>query len=179
LGNLRTANPRLRLVDWYPTPFGSSIEAYLHRRLVLHRREGEFFEVDADTVRREITYAIAETVLRPSQDEIEPIEKMTNLSVSRSPDESELLLLSELLNIRAEKTRLEWREESILAQIKRSIGQASGLNDWATFAPVERRTFDSKALRVAHPDLANQFTRLSISRTLRVQPYIRSHDGED
>jgi hypothetical protein len=176
LVNLRTANPRLQLIDWYPTPFGSSIEAYLHGRLVMHRRQGEFFEIDINTVRDELTQAISETTLRPTADEIAPIERLTELSASRLPNENELRLLSELLDIRAEKTRLEWREESILAQIKRSIGGASGLDDWATYTLVERKSLDTKALREVLPDIADRFTRISISRTLRIKPYIRPVD---
>ena len=176
LANLRTANPRLELIDWYPTPFGSTIEAYLHRRLMVYRRRGEFFKIDIEAVRKEVTEAIAETALRPTADELGPIERLTELSASRPTNEEELRLLSELLDIRAERTRLEWREESILAKLERSIGDASGLNDWATFKPVERRSLDAKALRDAHPDIANRFTRISISRILRIQPFIRSAD---
>ena len=176
LANLRTANPRLKLIDWYPTPFVTSIEAYLHRRLIKYRRRGEFFEIDIEAVRKEVSQAIKETALRPTAEELRPIEGLTELSVSRSPNEEELHLLSELMDIRTERTRLEWREESILAQLKRSIGNASGLNDWATFNPVERKSLDAKALRDAYPDIADRFTRISISRTLRIQPYLRITD---
>ena len=47
LSNLRTANPRLELVQWFETDDDSTVEAYVHSKLVKHRKSGEFFEVNS------------------------------------------------------------------------------------------------------------------------------------
>jgi hypothetical protein len=47
LSNLRTANPRLELIQWFETDDDSTVEAYIHSKLVKHRKSGEFFEVNS------------------------------------------------------------------------------------------------------------------------------------
>ena len=54
LANLRTANPRLSLVEWFETEHDSTAESYVHAKLVEHRQEGEFFSVTPDVAQQEV-----------------------------------------------------------------------------------------------------------------------------
>ena len=59
LTNLRTANPRLELVQWFETDDDSTVEAYIHSKLVKHRKSGEFFDVKTVIAISEIELAFS------------------------------------------------------------------------------------------------------------------------
>ena len=104
--NLRTANPRLVLLEWVETSYDSALESYIHNRLASFRREGEFFEVDIDTVKREITAAISLLSERPTNEALSEVISIRDVTPSRDPMDEEVYLLSKILDIRSELEKL-------------------------------------------------------------------------
>ena len=174
--NLRTANPRLVLLEWVETPYDSALESYIHNRLASFRREGEFFEVDIDTVKREITAAISLLSERPTNEVLSEVISIQDVTPSRDPMDEEIYLLSKILNIRSELEKLRLEESVLLDRLKVSVGLSAGLNNWVTFNPVERRSIDMTALERDFPEMLEKYRIKSISRTLRIQPFIRQRE---
>jgi hypothetical protein len=176
LANLRTANPRLVLLEWIETQFESSVESYVHNRLSVYRREGEFFEVTPEHAKQEIEDALTLLAQKPDEIELQRINALETTEPARGVINSELELINEILKIRAELQKLSFKEGVLIDRLKISIGASSGLEDWATFNPVERQTIDVQALRREYPGIADRFSVRSTSRTLRIQPFIRQRD---
>jgi len=174
--NLRTANPRLVLLEWVETPYDSALESYIHNRLASFRREGEFFEVDIDTVKREITAAISLLSERPTNEALSEVISIQDVTPSRDPMDEEVYLLSKILNIRSELEKLRLEESVLLDRLKVSVGLSAGLNNWVTFNPMERRSIDMTALERDFPEMLEKYRIKSISRTLRIQPFIRQRE---
>ena len=174
--NLRTANPRLVLLEWVETPYDSALESYIHNRLASFRREGEFFEVDIDTVKREITAAISLLSERPTNEALSEVISIQDVTPSRDPMDEEVYLLSKILNIRSELEKLRLEESVLLDRLKVSVGLSAGLNNWVTFNPVERRSIDMTALERDFPEMLEKYRIKSVSRTLRIQPFIRQRE---
>ena len=176
LANLRTANPRLVVLDWIETIFDSSVESYVHTRLASFRREGEFFDVSADIARQEINEALTLMSQRPLDEELNQVVTLQNVAPSRDPDTEELSLLTEIVSLRSELQKLQLRESVLIDRLKISLGESAGLNHWATFNPVMRQSIDTTALRRDFPEIIEKYTVKSISRTLKVQPFIRQRE---
>lgn len=176
LANLRTANPRLVLLEWIETKFESSVESYVHNRLSVYRREGEFFEVTPEQAKQEIEDALTLLAQKPDETELQQINALVTTEPARDAINSELELINEILKIRAELQKLNLKEGVLIDRLKISIGARSGLDNWATFNPVERQTIDVQALRREYPEIAERFSIRSTSRTLRIQPFIRQRD---
>jgi predicted phage-related endonuclease len=72
--------------------------------------------------------------------------------------------------IKTRITELEAEKEGIEAQIKLTLGDATTLTldgkPVATWKAQDRSTLDTKALRQAHPQLAESFTRTNPHRVL-------------
>jgi len=179
LNNLRTANPRLVLLEWIETVFDSAVESYVHNRLASYRKEGEFFEVGIEMIRQEINDALAIMNQRPADSALKEITTLSDVGQARDPAAEELSWLSEILRIRSELEKLELKESMLLDRLKVSIGKSSGLNHWATFSPVTRQSLDSTALRNDFPELYEKYLVRSVSRTLKIQPFIRQKERTD
>lgn len=173
LANLRTANPRLQLAHWVETEHESRLESHLHGSLASHRREGEFFEVKPEDALQEARWAIDQIARWPNEDVLAAIAHEVNLQPARPANDTELSLLQKLLAVRARLKRLALEEETLIKQITYAIGAHEGLESWATYRLVNRRSFDVQAFQQAYPELAAEFLRESASRTLRIQPFIR------
>ena len=173
LANLRTANPRLRPLHWIETEHESRLESHLHGVLAPHRREGEFFDVDPAKAFEEATWALDQIAQWPDEEDLELLARACDLLPARPASDSEIAILRQLLEVRAELKRLTLLEDTLLKRIAHAIGNNEGLDSWATYRITNRRSFDVQAFQQVHPDLATEFTRESASRTLRVQPFIR------
>ena len=90
--------------------------------------------------------------------------------------DEEVYLLSKILNIRSELEKLRLEESVLLDRLKVSVGLSAGLNNWVTFNPVERRSIDMTALERDFPEMLEKYRIKSISRTLRIQPFIRQRE---
>ena len=176
LANLRTANPRLVLLEWIETKFESSVESYVHNRLSVYRREGEFFEVTPEQAKQEIEDALTLLAQKPDETELQQINALVTTEPARGAINSELELINEILKIRAELQKLNLKEGVLIDRLKISIGASSGLDNWATFKSVMRQTIDVQSLRREYPEIADRFSNRSTSRTLRIQPFIRQRD---
>lgn len=173
LANLRTANPRLEVVDWYETSFDSAVEAYVHARLACQRREGEFFNVSPELAREEIAEALIWMDKRPTSVELEAVVSEQDLVGSRDATSQEVQTLTELLELRAEIQKLQLKESVLLDRLKVAVGRSAGLHDWLVFSPVMRMKVDLNGLREEAPEMVEKHTLRFASRTLRIQRYIR------
>jgi hypothetical protein len=177
LRNLRVGNPRLLEARWIETAFGSKVETYLHNRLCLYRREGEYFEVAMEIVEAEIDHVLSLIASRPNEDRIQQVSLIENIVHSRDAHADEVSTVREILEIRAQKEKLEFEEGVLLDKLKVSIGEHAGLKNWATFQSVSRQSLDLEALRRDKPEIFDQYSKKTTSRTLRIRPFIRQNDG--
>ncbi|MEN9422484.1 MAG: hypothetical protein RLZZ107_1965, partial [Bacteroidota bacterium] len=80
LSNLRTANPRLELVQWFETDDDSTVEAYIHSKLVKHRKSGEFFEINSVIAISEIESILNLLSKKPSNEEVDTVKSISDLA---------------------------------------------------------------------------------------------------
>ena len=83
LTNLRTANPRLELVQWFETDDDSTVEAYVHSKLVKHRKSGEFFDVKTVIAMSEIESILNLLKYKPTDDEVDTVRSISDLAEAR------------------------------------------------------------------------------------------------
>lgn len=173
LKNLRTANPRLEVLHWIETEADSALESYLHGRLGPQRREGEFFEVTVEAVMDEVRFGLDCINSRPNDSDLERIKKSTELVNARDPEEPDLQLIQEILRVRSEKKRLEVLEDTLEQQLILKVGISRGITGWLTYDTVSKTTIDSSGLKAKYPDIAQEFMKVSCSRSLKISPYSR------
>lgn len=176
LANLRTANPRLILLEWVETTFDSLVESYVHNRLARFRKEGEFFQVSHDTVKQEIREALELINQRPSDESLQAVADIQSLAPARDAVDGEVSLLLEILAVRSELGKLKLKESVLLDQLKVSVGENAGLNNWVTYSATLRQSIDTLAIRRDLPEIAEKYTVKTVSRTLKIQPFIRQRE---
>lgn len=77
----------------------------------------------------------------------------------RQPSAEDRSIASDLARVRAELAALEQRSAALEHHLQSRIGDAYGLDGIATWAPRKGRArLDEKALRQAHPEIAQRFT---------------------
>lgn len=85
----------------------------------------------------------------------------------------DLAVLSDLKSVREQMEALEKREDMLKRALTGRIGEAEALTmdgiPLATWKTQERRTVDVKKLRAAHPEIVEEFERVSTTRVFRVK----------
>jgi hypothetical protein len=174
--NLRTANPRLELVKWIETDFGNQIETYLHNRFVLNRREGEYFDIEFTLIEQELNEVLALIDSKPHDAIIREVSSIQEVSKSREATNDELIMLSEILKIKSEIQKLEFKVNILLDKLKVSIGENSGLKNWATFRPFTRLNFDQITFKNEKPEIYKNYCKQSTIRYLKIRPFIKQNE---
>jgi FKBP-type peptidyl-prolyl cis-trans isomerase (trigger factor) len=169
LANLRTGNPRLALIEWFETPEASLVETYVHNKLAEHRREGEFFDVPEDMALQEVRDILALLADRPHRDAIETIRTIEELEEDREPDAEEVILLEQIVALRARIKTLQTEDEILTERLMVMVGKSKGLLGWASFNGSSTNRFESRRFQSEHPDLARDYMKTSYSRTLRIR----------
>ena len=170
LANLRTANPRLTLVEWFETEDDSLVESYVHAKLVQHRREGEFFCVSAGTATANVREILSLLTMRPAADMVAKIKSSESLEIARTPSTDELDLVKAIVEIRAKIKTFETEELILSERLMQYVGNAKGLLGWATFDGATTNRFDGARFQSEHPELAKQYQKSTYTRSLRIRP---------
>jgi hypothetical protein len=176
LRNLRTANPRLTLVHSVDVEQNSVLEAYIHNRFAMHRKQGEFFDISKEIVIQEINNALQILCKQPSKETIDQIASLQHLQSPRSVRQDEEELFNELLKIRSELEKLSLREAVLLDQLKLAIGEHSGIKNWATYKLFARNRMNLEAMRIECPNIIEKYTITTFSRTLRIRRFINQNE---
>ena len=177
--NLRVGNPNLNLIRSYETLHSSEIEAFLHKRFAHLRQRGEFFQITTEVVEKEIHYALTVMQDRPDETVLQMTQEFCTAGPPREANQDEIKLLTDLLEVRAEMATLKLREETLEERLKVSIGDSSGLTDWATFNSYLRENIDTARLRVEFPEIYEQLKKSKVVRQLRVRKFINNNDDLD
>jgi len=172
LSNLRTANPRLELVQWFETDEDSTVEAYIHSKLVKHRKSGEFFEVNPVIAVSEIESILNLLSQKPSDQEIEIVRSITDLADPRLPTPEEGKLFQELVQIRAQIKTLECLDTVLTEMLMVRIGACDGVEGWASFSGMSVDRFDASKFRRENPELAKMYIERTYRRVLRIRPHM-------
>jgi hypothetical protein len=174
--NLRVGNPSLNLVKAYETEHDNELETFIHNRFANRRQRGEFFQVSPDEVEKEIHDALQVIQDRPDTAILEATQTSLAQESPRDANEKEVELLNSLLEVRADMARLNLLETTLLERLKVSIGNNSGLKDWATYKPSFREDIDLPRLRSERPEIFEEYKRRTVFRPLRVRKFIRFND---
>lgn len=172
LSNLRTANPRLELVQWFETEEDSTVEAYIHSKLVKHRKSGEFFEVNPVIAVSEVESILNLLAQKPSDQEIEIVRSITDLAEPRLPTPEEGRLFQELVQIRAQIKTLECLDTVLTEMLMVRIGACNGVEGWASFSGMSVDRFDASKFRRENPELAQTYIERTYRRVLRIRPHM-------
>ena len=170
--NLRTANPYLNILQAIKTEYSTELETFIHNRFALNRQRGEFFQVTADEVSREISQALKVIQDRPDRAILEATETALAPDSLRDANKTEVDLLNSLLELRAEKARLKLLETALIERLKVSIGNNAGLRDWATYKSHLRESIDTLNLQRDHPEVLEKYRIRTVYRALKVKKFI-------
>jgi hypothetical protein len=167
---LVTGNPEpLIEFDVIETEHAAQVETYLHHRLrskkSLQSEGNEWFDLDPDELRDVIRDArhYAEEVLPMIADADNLAEAECDDRVLE-PTRSDWDLYRDLVGARERYETLEYDVKWLEAQLKLSIGTASGMQRVANWKAVTSHRFDSDAFSQTHPELYDSFLRESRSR---------------
>ena len=169
LANLRTANPRLAVIEWFETPEASLVETYVHNKLAEHRQEGEFFDIPAELALQEVRGILALLADRPQKEAIESIKTIEELEDEREPDANELSLLEQIVSLRARIKTLQTEDDLLTERLMVMVGKSKGLLGWASFNGTTTNRFDASRFQSENPDVAKDYMKTSYSRTLRIR----------
>ena len=172
LSNLRTANPRLELVQWFETDEDSTVEAYVHSKLVKHRKSGEFFDVNTVTAISEIESILNLLTHKPTNDEVDTVRSISDLAEARLPTSEEENMFKELVQIRAQIKTLMCLDEVFTEILMVRIGACDGVVGWASFSGMNIDRFDASKFRRENPELAQKYIDRTYRRVLRVRPHM-------
>jgi excinuclease UvrABC nuclease subunit len=172
LSNLRTANPRLELVQWFETNDDSTVEAYVHSKLVKHRKSGEFFDVNTVTAISEIKSILNLLTKKPTNEEVDTVRSISDLAEARLPTSEEENMFNELVQIRAQIKTLMCLDEVFTEILMVRIGACNGVAGWASFSGINIDRFDTSKFRRENPELAQKYIERTYSRVLRVRPHM-------
>lgn len=172
LSNLRTANPRLELVQWFETDEDSTVEAYVHSKLVKHRKSGEFFDVNTAIAISEIESILNLFKHKPTDDEVDTVRSISDLAEARLPTSEEEQMFKELVQIRGQIKTLMCLDEVFTEILMVRIGACDGIAGWASFSGMNIDRFDASKFRRENPELAKNYIDRSYRRVLRVRPHM-------
>jgi len=172
LSNLRTANPRLELVQWFETDEDSTVEAYVHSKLVKHRKSGEFFDVNTVTAISEIESILNLLTHKPTNEEVDTVRSISDLAEARLPTSEEENMFKELVQIRAQIKTLMCLDEVFTEILMVRIGACDGVVGWASFSGMNIDRFDASKFRRENPELAQKYIDRTYRRVLRVRPHM-------
>lgn len=175
LTNLRTANPRLELVQWFETEEDSTVEAYVHSKLVKHRKSGEFFDVNTVTAISEIESILNLLTQKPTDDEVDTVRSISDLAEARLPTSEEEKMFKELVQIRAQIKTLMCLDEIFTEILMVRIGACDGVAGWASFSGMNIDRFDASKFRRENPELAQKYIDRTFRRVLRVRPHMNKN----
>jgi hypothetical protein len=169
--NLRVANPNLNILQIIETEYSPEIETFIHNRFAHCRQRGEFFQVTADEVSREIRQALKVIQDRPDRAILEATEAALAADSLRDANQNEIDLLNSLLELRAEKASLKLLETALIERLKVSIGNNAGLRDWATYKSHLREGIDTLSLQRDHPEILEKYKTQTGYRVLKVRKF--------
>ena len=172
LSNLRTANPRLELVQWFETDDDSTVEAYVHSKLVKHRKSGEFFDVNSVIAISEIESILNLLSQKPSDEEVDTVKSISDLAEARSPTPEEVNMFQELVQIRAQIKTLECLDAVLTEMMMVRIGACDGVQGWASFSGMNVDRFDASRFRRDNPEMAQKYIERTYRRVLRIRPHM-------
>jgi hypothetical protein len=172
LSNLRTANPRLELVQWFETDEDTTVEAYVHSKLVKHRKLGEFFDVNTVTAILVIESILNLLKHKPTNDEVDTVRSISDLAEGRLPTSEEENMFKELVQIRAQIKTLMCLDEVFTEILMVRIGACDGVAGWASFSGMNIDRLDASKFRRENPELAQKYIDRTYRRILRVRPHM-------
>jgi hypothetical protein len=172
LSNLRTANPRLELIQWFETDDDSTVEAYIHSKLVKHRKSGEFFEVNSVIAISEIESILNLLSKKPTEEEVETVKTISDLAEARPSTPEEENMFQELVQIRAQIKTLECLDSVLTEMLMVRIGACVGVAGWASFSGLNVDRFDASKFRRENPELAQKYIERTYRRVLRIRPHM-------
>lgn len=172
LANLRTGNPRLELLHWFETNEDSTVEAYVHSRLIKHRRAGEFFDVSPVIAVTEIDSILNLLSKKPTDEEVDSVRAISDLASPRAPTGDEVTMLEEIVQIRAQIKTLECLDAVLSEMLMVRIGACDGIDGWASFGGSKVNRFDAARFQRENPELAKRYIESTYRRVLRIRPHM-------
>jgi hypothetical protein len=164
----QTGNAREIVVEeLLDAPMVEELETQLHHRFASRRVNGEWFELDAERVRSELTPAANRLIAQQTEalPWFEARRELCTLESNgcrRPPDELERELWQRAVHAKETMTLAKAKKELIDRQL-RAHCSGRGINGVATFRLRPKNPgmrFDKTAFTRAHPDLVEQFTVL-------------------
>ena len=172
LANLRTANPRLEVVQWFETANDSTVEAYVHSKLIKFRKAGEFFEVSPAIAIAEIELILNLLSKKPTNEEVDSVRSLSDLASARSPTPEEANMFQEIVQIRAQIKTLQCLDDVMSEILMVRIGACDGIEGWASFPGMKADRFDATRFRNENPELAQKYIETTYRRMLRIRPHM-------
>ena len=172
LANLRTANPRLEVVQWFETANDSTVEAYVHSKLIKFRKAGEFFEVSPAIAIAEIELILNLLSKKPTNEEVDSVRSLSDLALARSPTPEETNMFQEIVQIRAQIKTLQCLDDVMSEILMVRIGACDGIEGWASFPGMRTDRFDATKFRNENPELAQKYIETTYRRILRIRPHM-------
>lgn len=172
LANLRTANPRLEVVQWFETENDSTVEAYVHSKLIKFRKAGEFFEVSPAIAIAEIESILNLLSKKPTNEEVDSVRSLSDLASARSPTPEETNMFQEIVQIRAQIKTLQCLDDVMSEILMVRIGACDGIEGWASFSGMRTDRFDATRFRNENPEIAKKYIETSYRRMLRIRPHM-------
>lgn len=103
-----------------------------------------------------------------NHEQVEQLKEADVIEEMVDPSESDQQVYEELLKVRQEIQRLQVQKDILEDQLKMAIGERTGITGIATWKGQSTSRIDSKALKEAHPDIAEQYSKTTYSRVLKL-----------
>ena len=88
----------------------------------------------------------------------------------RDPSDTELVLMQQIVDLRAKIKTFEVQDQILSEQLMVSLCQSKGLTGWASFNGSQTVRFDASQFQQDHHDLAQGYLKTTYSRTLKIRP---------
>jgi predicted phage-related endonuclease len=172
---LRTGNPYIRLIKYFEY-HNRDLETYLHGQFLDKRVHNEFFEVTLEEVQDAYDIFYKKMSEKPEKSVVESIDKLKSPDAERIASKKEIDLIYKILEIRTRAKYLKLEEDVLLAKLKVSVGNCSGLSGYLTYKPVPRPSLDTAAIKENLPEIYEKYKRESWSRSMSIKKSLFEDD---
>lgn len=170
-----TANPNLQLESYIEVDDEATrIEKFLHDVFIKKRDKGEYFDISREDAEEQIEFVKKWLLDRPDSNEIEKVRNLTDLDPVREPTNIEREIIDRLVDIRAEKARLELQEEVLRDHLIKSVGSSSGIKGWINFRSKSETRLDMSRFKNERPELYEEYSRTINVRVFLMRPNIKN-----
>jgi T5orf172 domain len=170
-----TSNPSLltqiaRIDTAYPHICEKVLKDEFQSRKIIDGGGNEWFAITREEVHRAFEsarrYMIEYEVEQPEVEKLKEIQSDPN---PKEPGNEDYAIYWQIKALDEEMAKKEQEKERLRRKLMLRIGSAGGLNGLVTWKTQFTPTLDQAALRAAHPDLCEQFTRMVQSRPFKLR----------